>query len=191
MAEDCIDVLRSIGKTCANKNIVGGVDQRIWVTQLQQIASSTTDSDGNINTIVMGVDSSSASYTLKSVTGKKYTHSGTFEGVIGDNVNLIKHNAIIKINTTTQAQKEAVEALFNAEELVVLFETENGQIEVYGWDKGLEASALAGGTGVGLQDDTAITLTLSGDQRTLPNYFLAGGSLATSIAYLNNITEAV
>lgn len=121
----------------------------------------------------MGVDSSSASYTLKTITSYKNSHSGTYEGAIGDNVNLIKHNAILKIYTSTQAQKESVEAMFNAEEeLVVFFETENGQIEVYGFDKGLEASALGGGTGVGLQDDTALHL-LSGDQRKLPNYFLA------------------
>lgn len=191
MSEDCIELFRSIGISCANKNIVGGVNKRVWVTQLPQIASSTTDVNGNINTITMGVDSSSASYTLKTITSYKNSHSGTYEGAIGDNVNLIKHNAILKIYTSTQAQKESVEAMFNAEELVVFFETENGQIEVYGFDKGLEASALGGGTGVGLQDDTAVTLTLSGDQRKLPNYFLAGGTLATSIAYLDNISEAV
>jgi hypothetical protein len=32
---------------------------------------------------------------------------------------------------------------------------------------------------------------LSGEQRYLPKYFLNGGSLATSIAYLDNISKAV
>ena len=66
-----------------------------------------------------------------------------------------------------------------------------GKIEIYGLDKGLEASALAGGTGVALQDDNGITLTLSGEQTKLPEFFLVGGALATSVAYLDNISETI
>ena len=77
--------------------------------------------------------------------------------------------------------------MFDAQELVVFFENNNGKIEVYGLDKGLEGSALVGGTGTKLQDDTAVTITLTGDQNKLPYFFLYGGSLDTSIQYLDNI----
>lgn len=190
-ATDCIDTLRSIGATCASVNQVGGVNKRLWITQLGQIASTTTDTDGYVNSITMATDNSSDSYKLITVTGKKHSHSGTLEGVVGNNVNLIKHNAIVKIYTDTPAQRDAVTALFKADELVVFFENENGKIEIYGLDKGLEASALAGGTGVAMQDDTGITLTLSGDQTKMPDFFLVGGSLATSVAYLDNISETI
>jgi hypothetical protein len=139
----------------------------------------------------MGTDNSSDSYKLITVTGKKFTHNGTLEGVVGNNVNLIKHNAIVKIYTDTPSQRDAVTALFKGQELVVFFENENGKIEIYGLDKGLEASALAGGTGVALQDDNGITLTLSGEQTKLPEFFLVGGALATSVAYLDNISETI
>jgi hypothetical protein len=188
---DCIDTLRSIGATCASVNQVGGVNKRLWITQLGQIASYTYDADGYVNTISMGTDNSSDSYKLITVTGKKFTHNGTLEGVVGNNVNLIKHNAIVKIYTDTPAQRDAVTALFKGQELVVFFENENGKIEIYGLDKGLEASALAGGTGVALQDDNGITLTLSGEQTKLPEFFLVGGALATSVAYLDNISETI
>jgi hypothetical protein len=190
-ATDCIDTLRSIGATCASVNQVGGVNKRLWITQLGQIASYTYDADGYVNTISMGTDNSSDSYKLITVTGKKFTHNGTLEGVVGNNVNLIKHNAIVKIYTDTPAQRDAVTALFKGQELVVFFENENGKIEIYGLDKGLEASALAGGTGVALQDDNGITLTLSGEQTKLPEFFLVGGALATSVAYLDNISETI
>jgi len=190
-ATDCIDTLRSIGATCASVNQVGGVNKRLWITQLGQIASYTYDADGYVNTISMGTDNSSDSYKLITVTGKKFTHNGTLEGVVGNNVNLIKHNAIVKIYTDTPSQRDAVTALFKGQELVVFFENENGKIEIYGLDKGLEASALAGGTGVALQDDNGITLTLSGEQTKLPEFFLVGGSLATSVAYLDNISETI
>ncbi len=190
-ATDCIDTLRSIGATCASVNQVGGVNKRLWITQLGQIASYTYDADGYVNTISMGTDNSSDSYKLITVTGKKFTHNGTLEGVVGNNVNLIKHNAIVKIYTDTPAQRDAVTALFKGQELVEFFENENGKIEIYGLDKGLEASALAGGTGVALQDDNGITLTLSGEQTKLPEFFLVGGALATSVAYLDNISETI
>ena len=44
------------------------------------------------------------------------------------------------------------------------------KIEVYGLDKGLEGSALVGGTGTELQDDTAVTITLTGDQNNHDAY---------------------
>ena len=71
-ATDCIDTLRSIGATCASVNQVGGVNKRLWVTQLGQIAYYTFDSDGYVNTIVMGADNSSASYKLITVSGKTH-----------------------------------------------------------------------------------------------------------------------
>ena len=191
MANDCIDLLESIALSCVAQDQVGGVKKKIYVTQKQQIESYTADSDGYINTLVMGAKTASEDYKLITVTGKKHTHSGKFTGVIGANINLVKQDAIVKIFTETPAQREAVLKLFKADELVVFFETENEKIEIYGLDKGLEASAMEGGTGVQLQDDTGITLTLSGEQTKLPEYFLVGGSLATSIAYLDAISETV
>jgi hypothetical protein len=188
---DCIDILESIGQGCEKENQVGGVNRRVWVTQKSQVVSTTTDANGYVNTITMGVDNSSDSYKLITVTGKDYTHNGVIEGVIGDNTNTFNHSAAIKIFTATPAERAAVETLFKAKDLIVIFQNENDQIEVYGLDKGLKASAFAGGTGTALQDDTGMLLTLSGEQRYLPKYFLNGGSLATSIAYLDNISKAV
>ena len=185
---DCIDILRSIGATCASLNQVGGVDKRVWVTQLNQIESYTFDSDGYINSLVTKqIGSTNYQYQLAKIVGKKNTHSGTYEGVVGDNVNILKQTAILKIYTDSPSDRDKVIDLFDARELVVFFENANGFIEVYGLDKGLDGSALSGGTGVALQDDTVVTVTLSGDQNKLPYYFLVGGSLATSIDYLDSI----
>lgn len=185
---DCIDILRSIGATCASLNQVGGVDKRVWVTQLNQIESYTFDSYGYINSLVTKeIGTTNYQYQLAKIVGKKNTHSGTYEGVVGDNVNILKQTAILKIYTDSPSDRDKVIDLFDARELVVFFENANGFIEVYGLDKGLDGSALSGGTGVALQDDTVVTVTLSGDQNKLPYYFLHGGSLATSIDYLDNI----
>jgi hypothetical protein len=188
---DCIDVLNSIGMSCAKTEQVGGVKKKVWIGQKSQLASYTKDADGYVDTLVMDVDNSSDAYKLVTVMSKKNVHSGTVEGVVGTNVNLFNHSALIKVFTESPAENEALSALAKADELFVLMETEYGKIQIFGLDRGLEMSALAGSTGVELQDDTGFLLTLSGEQTNLPDFFLAGGSLATSIAYLDNISKAV
>ena len=185
---DCIDILRSISATCASINQIGGVDKRAWVTQLNQIESYTFDSNGYVNSLVTKeIGTTNYRYELAQIVGKKNTHSGNYEGVVGENVSLVKQNAILKIYTDSPSDRDKVVELFDAQELVVFFENSNGKIEVFGLDKGLEGSALVGGTGTEMQDDTAVTITLTGDQNKLPYFFLYGGSLATSIEYLDSI----
>jgi hypothetical protein len=46
---DCVDILRSITKSCGDN--VGGVNKRVWITQLQQIENYTFDSLGYVNSI--------------------------------------------------------------------------------------------------------------------------------------------
>lgn len=185
---DCIDILRSISATCASINQIGGVDKRAWVTQLNQIESYTFDSNGYVNSLITRENgTSNYRYELAQIIGKKNTHSGNYEGVVGENVSLVKQNAILKIYTDSPSDRDKVVDLFDAQELVVFFENSNGKIEVFGLDKGLEGSALVGGTGTEMQDDTAVTITLTGDQNKLPYFFLYGGSLATSIDYLDSI----
>lgn len=186
---DCIDDLRSIGITCAAQNQAGGANKRVWLTQKQQIEAYTKDANGYVDSITMGAGAS-ADYELITVTGKQYKNSGAFEAVIGDNVNLIKHTVVVKIYPETPTQNENILTLVNSDEMVALLETENGSIVVYGLDKGMKTSALTGGTGTALQDDTSVTLTLAGDQRRLPEYFLVT-DLETSIAYLDAISAPV
>jgi hypothetical protein len=185
---DCVDNLLSIGFDACTPQ-VGGVNKRVWLTQKEQISGTTKDSDGYVNTITMASDGS-ADYKLITVTGKKFKNSGAFELVVGDNVNLVKHTAVVACYPTTPAQRDALLVLLNADEMVAIFETEDGKIEIYGLDKGMEASALTGGTGTLLQDDKAVVFTMAGDQTRLPEFFL-DTDLATSIAYLDNITAPV
>ena len=188
MANDCIDILRSIGATCISLNQIGGVDKRVWVTQLNQIESYTFDSNGYVNSLVTKeINTTNYRYELAQIIGKKNTHSGNYEGVVGENVSFVKHNAVLKIYTDSPSDRDKVIDLFDAQEIVILFENSNGKIELYGLEKGLDGSALVGGTGTEMQDDTAVTITLTGDQNKLPYFFLYGGSLATSIEYLDSI----
>ena len=177
---ECIDIFRSIGATCNALNNVGGVNKRIWITQLSQLQSYTFDADGYLNTLTLNVDS-----RLQTITGKKFSNSGNFEGVIG-NARLIKQNAILKIFYSNPTDKSSLETYIKAQQLVVFFETESKKIEVYGLEKGMTLSAFAGGTGTNLQDESSALYTISGEQKSLPFYF-RNGTFIESIEYLNNL----
>ena len=183
---DCVDILRSITKSCGDN--VGGVNKRVWITQLQQINSYTYDSLGYVNSLVTKENgNTNYPYELKKVISKKGSHSGNVEAIENVNIDVFKHTAILKAYATTPEQRDSLVSLYGASKVVVFFETDNGEIEIYGLENGLYATALTGNTGEQMQDDTAFTFTLSGLQTSLPKYFLYGGSLATSIAYLDNI----
>ena len=186
MLLDCVDILRSITKSCGDN--VGGVNKRVWITQLQQIQSYTYDSLGYVNSITTKeIGTTNYAYELKKVISKKGSHSGNVEALENANVDVFKHTAILKAYATTPEQRDSLVSLYGASKVVVFFETDNGEIEIYGLENGLYATALTGNTGEQMQDDTAFTFTLSGLQTSLPKYFLYGGSLATSIAYLDEI----
>ena len=186
MLLDCVDILRSITKSCGDN--VGGVNKRVWITQLQQINSYTYDSLGYVNSLVTKENgNTNYPYELKKVISKKGSHSGNVEALENVNIDVFKHTAILKAYATTPEQRDSLVSLYGASKVVVFFETDNGEIEIYGLENGLYATALTGNTGEQMQDDTAFTFTLSGLQTSLPKYFLYGGSLATSIAYLDNI----
>jgi hypothetical protein len=185
----CVDLLAGIAASCDALNKVGGVNKRVWIGQLSQITGYSQDANGNIETITMDTDASSNPYTLKKFTGKKNKNNGTYELTSGDNVNTFNTSFNLEVFHYTQEDRENLEALINADDVFVVAQTDAGQIEVFGIDEGLNASAGTGGTGTNLQDKTSFTLTLSGEQRKLPYLFLNGGTLATSITYLDGISE--
>lgn len=185
----CVDLLNGITASCSALNKVGGANKRVWIGQLSQLASYTTDGDGYIDDVTMGQDASSVDYTLKKFVGKKNKNSVTYEVTAGENVNTYNTSLTIEVFHYTPEDREAIEALVNADDVFAFVQTDAGQIEAVGIDLGLNASAGSGGTGVNLQDKTSMTLTLSGEQMTLPKLFLTGGTLAASIAYLDAISE--
>ena len=186
---DCVSVLRTIGRSCNALNAIAGADKRVWITQLSQIESYTRDSDGYLNSLVMATDGSAQPYELITVTGKKNKNSGANELQVNDNNKLFNQTAIVYCYPDTPTKRAALEALCQSDEIVVFIETEKGQIEVFGMDRGLEASAMTGGTGTATTDDTGFSVTFTGAQTRTSDFFLVGGTLATSIAYLDGITS--
>ena len=184
---NCVEILQGIDPNCDALNKRGGINKRVWVGQLSQLTGYTTDVDGYVDSVTLSVISS-VQQTLKKFIGKKFKHAATFEGVIGENVNTVNQSLALSLYYSTPAEREAIEALFNADDVFAFVEGNYGGIEVYGIDLGLNASALTGGLQTLLNDNTAVILTLSGEQETLPKQFKTG-TLAQDIAYLDGISS--
>jgi len=188
MATNCNDLISGIDPACDALNKVGGVNKRVWIG-LKGNISYTTDSSGYVNTISMAT-SGSLPTKLYTFTGKRDKNSFSFPLTAGDNINTFNHTAMMMLYYSTPAELESLNQLANADDLVVFMEGNDGKIYILGLEKGLNASAGEGGSGTLLNDSTAYSLTLSGEQTKAPNIFRvnAAASLATNQAYLDALT---
>ena len=185
MATNCNDLISGMNPACDALNKVGGVNKRVWIG-LKSNISYTVDSNGYVNSISMGVVGSITS-KLYTFTGKRDKNSFAFPMTAGDNINTFNHTAIMQLYYSTPSELETLNQLANADDLVVFMEGNDDKIYILGLQKGLNASAGEGGSGILLNDSTAYTLTLSGEQTKTPNIFRtnASASIATLEAYLD------
>lgn len=185
MATNCNDLISGINPACDALNKVGGVNKRVWIG-LKGNITYTTDSNGYVNTISMATSGSLAT-KLYTYTGKRDKNSFSFPLTAGENINTFNHTAMMMLYYSTPAELETLNQLANADDVVVFMEGNDEKIYILGLEKGLNASAGEGGSGVLLNDSTAYTLTLSGEQTKTPNIFRvnAAASLATNQAYLD------
>jgi hypothetical protein len=168
----CNVLIRGLQKDCEAIKVGGGVKPLVFIgtlSMLDEVVPFTTASDyvDAFNFAVNG----SMPYKLKRFETKKDRFAGTFEGNIGDNFNTVNQSATLPLYWETPAQKQAIEALIGVDDAFVIFQRNNGSFHIYGLEKGMELSALTGGTGTVLQDDFSTIVTLSGEQLNLPEVF--------------------
>lgn len=184
MAE-CANDLVNLDPSCAALKKKGGLKKKVWLVSYDKV-TFTVDVDGNIDTLTLAT--ASPANVLNTYTGKRLKHNAALTGEVGENANTIKQDLNLVLYYYSQAERDSVDTLFQSEELVAFVQTEGGQIECWGYDTGLAPSALTGGSGTALNDTTAVTVTLSGSQDTLPKACKFGANLAADIAYLDALT---
>jgi hypothetical protein len=188
MATNCNDLISGINPACDALNKVGGVNKRVWIG-LKGNITYTKDSNGYVNTVSMGTVGSLPS-KLYTFNGKRDKNSFAFPLTAGENINTFNHQAMMALYYSTPSELETLNQLANADDVVVFMEGNDSKIYVLGLDKGLNATAGEGGSGILLNDSTAYMITLSGEQTKAPNMFRvnAAASLATNQAYLDALT---
>lgn len=189
---NCNDLLAGLDPACDALNKVGGVNKRVWIGLKSNITMST-DTAGYINSVSMGVVGSIAAKLFKFI-GKRDKNNATWALTAGENINTFNHTAMLELFYSTPTQLLSIERLCNADDMVVFMQQNDDKIIVLGLDLGLNTSAGEGGTGVVLNDSTGYKVTLSGEQKIMPQYFSVNGATATiaqNIAYLDALSSAI
>ena len=182
----CASDIVSLVPECATLQSKGGVKKKVWaVSHDPSVVTYTLDGDGYVDTVTLN---GSPTPTLKVFSGKKLKNNGVITGEIGENSNSLKQDLNLVLFAQTPEERDAVEKLFYSEEVDIFIQTESGHIELWGYDSGLTASALTGGTGTQLNDSTAYTVTMSGSQDDLPKVCKFGATVADDVAYLDALT---
>lgn len=187
---DCKELLDDLDPSCAALNKPGGADKRAYIASISHF-TYTVDGSGYVNSISMANDGS-IPFKLKKFIGQPDKNSATWPLTAGDNVNTWNHTWVEPLYYSNPSELLAIEKLAKVKQAVVFVQTLDDKIIILGLDKGLKATAGEGGTGILLNDSTAWTVTLSGEQRFMPKYFSINGETATiddNIAYLDALSS--
>lgn len=194
----CNELTKGINPNCEATRKPGGLNKRLYIGLLTDLDAITFGA-GNL---VTGFTFKAGKGFIK-VIGKREKHNSTMALEVGDNFSLRNHgiNAVVYYNTPLEL--EALDALIDVEGAFVVAETNAGELECWGINKGsnfgnfgLKASAVEGGSGTAITDSNIYTLSLAGNHENLQLYFGALDpvtpfdplTLAENIALLDGLT---
>jgi len=171
-----------IGIDCTGKGQIGGLNRRVFVGNIKDLANLayTTDAEGYttaINFKPYGL--------LYEFVGQKYAHTSTDDVARneGGSVNY-PHTVTLKLFDSTPDDKAVIESMTAADVFVVV-ETNNQTFEIFGYQNGLTLDTAPKESGQAASADTSRTLTLSGAEVGLAKVFL-DTDYATSITTLES-----
>ncbi len=186
---DCLSLAVGVQASCKAVKKPGGVDKRIWLGLLSDLASITLGT-GNI---LLGFAFKSGK-GLTQWTGRKEKNDAKSEITIGENVTVRTHTVGLMVYWETAEDLTALDSLLDAEGVFAFVETNAGNIEVYGVNNsnaynfanfGLKATKNSGNTGKVINDATAFALELSGAMTNLQLLFRPDIDLGSNVLYLN------
>ena len=123
---DCSTLLSNLDPSCEATKKKGGIKKKVWIGFFDVI-TFTEDSDGYIDAVALA--SASPANVLYTFEGKKLKNNGTFEGQVGENTNTINQNLNLVLYYFTPEERQAINELFTAEDVVVFVETEGGRLK--------------------------------------------------------------
>jgi hypothetical protein len=190
----CITLLQGVNPNCAALKKVGGVGKRAWIGFLSDLESVVFAGTG-INRVIQFTFKAGRGFVQ--YIGKKDKNSGTISIEVSDNATLRNQSMILMLFYNTPEELGTIDNLIDQDGVFGIFETKAGQLEVYGLNKGsnfqdfgLKASALEGGTGTLLTDNSAKTLTLSGLHQNMELLY-QGADTAAAITGLTSANPGV
>jgi hypothetical protein len=168
--------------TCADLLKVSGLGKNFWVGYKSDLDTqiSTTQS-ADISTLDFG------SYGgLYKFEGSKFSHDYTWEEAVASGGNKSwNHIFNAKVTPGTTTEDVQLQNLMLGDDIFIVVETLNREFKILGAGNGLTSTAGSGGSG-GKESggDTADSVTLSGNEPTLPLRFQLGGGYQATLDYI-------
>jgi len=170
----------------------GGINKRIYIGSMADVAGFTQNVEGELLTIAMKTGKK-----LYTMSGQKLKNSTGNDLQVNENSKLFGHTVTFLAYVSLQVEKNAIEGLSKVDDLFIIVERNSGKLEAFGLigdqetaSQGLSLTALAGGSGVALGDSTAYTLTFSGAETKLPVYTRFGATRVAELTYLDTLLVA-
>ena len=174
-------ITSGISITCDALKRVGGLNKRFWLFNISNLTTPIVAlTDGYVTDINL------ATYaTLYKFEGNKYSHSFEINEQRSDEGNVQwEHKLMAKIVNTDPTADAILEDLA-VSEVGAIVQTGNNEFLILGAQNGLTSteSKLASGQKSGDSSSSAITLT--GNEQSIYKRLLVGGSVNSTLAYLN------
>lgn len=191
----CISLSKSITPDCAALKRPGGVGRRAWLGSVLDISALTF---GQTNTHDLEAIAMKSTKRIVEVIGRPAKSSATTTFEDGENFSLRNQAVNLVLYAKTAAQRQALEEIIEQDQLFVVLERNDAQFEVYGislinfanW--GLKVTGGSYNTGIELNDETGVTLELTGGFKNVPLVFDEEETYANNLAALTALlTPAV
>lgn len=170
--------------TCDSLKRVGGLNKRLWLFNLSDLAVPITAiTDGYVTNIPL-----STYRTLYKIEGTKYSHSFEVNEQRSDE-GLVQweHKLMLKVFNTDPTSDALLEDL-TVGEFGAIVQTNNNEFFILGAQNGMTSTEQQLKSGQASGDSSSSTMTLTGNEQSLYKRLLVGGSINNTLSYLNAAT---
>jgi len=187
MAVCTTNITAGIDTSCEALDKIGGVDKTIYFGNLSEI-TTTENVGGYVDSV--SLTASPAAFLYKFL-GKTKKHMVGNDLQVGANTNTWKQAVTAKLYYYFPSERLALEALCNADDLVAFVQLESGLFEVFGLVKGIRAESAKDSSGALINDDTSMTIVISGEETSLPKVLQLGAAIPGEAGYITENLDAL
>lgn len=161
------NIAGSIALTCSDQQSAAGVNRRVWLFNIEELADTKYTIDGSGYVTAIGFETYKGLYTF---TGSKNSHMFESNSVGEEGANkFFTHRGLIKIFSSNPDDDAIIEALLNAN-VGAIVEDNNQEFFIYGGYNGMEVTGNGGITRNTQQrnGDTSFNIQMEGEEKNLP-----------------------
>jgi len=186
----CNELVRGINPDCEATRKPGGLNKRVYIGLLSDLDSAVFATGNVMTALTFALGKGFITFT-----GKREKHNSAMALEVGENFNLRNHGLNLVAYYNTPEELEALDSLLDVEGVFMVVETNSGELEVWGMNKGanfanfgLKASGIEGGSGTAIVDSNIYTVAFNGNHENLQLYFKSvpgTSTLAEDLAILD------